>query len=161
MENRKDNLPLEGTKKELYDRLKTTMQKEAQEGVVARTRRGFLSTLFTGGAAVLGFGAATVVRQQAMAGCAGCENPENGCGECYCNCQADCEAGCLNSCLGGCEGGCQECQSCVECQDCVECQSCVECQNCVECQSCQDCQESCLANMCVAGCIVPTTWLAR
>ena len=115
MKNQKDNLPLEGTKKELYDRLKMTMRKEAQEASAGSTRRGFLGTLLTGGVAVLGFGAATMVGQHAMAGCADCNTPEIG----SCGNDFDC---------GNCENACQD---------------------------------SCIANMCVAGCVVPTTWLVR
>jgi len=103
MEDQKNDLPQNGTKRELYDRLKTTMQKESQAGAVGGTRRGFLGTLLTGGVAVLGFGTVAVIGQSAMAGCSGCENPEIGCGQCYCNCEQDCEAGCLNDCQVPCQ----------------------------------------------------------
>jgi len=117
MENRKDNLPLDGPKKELYNRLKATMQKEAQGGVAGGTRRGFLGTLLSGGVAVLGFGAA-MTTQHAMARACGnscinclesCETDEKGCSGCHCgcedpkyipscgNCQDSCETGCYGS----------------------------------------------------------------
>jgi hypothetical protein len=88
-----------GTKKELYDRLKTTMQKEAQEASSGGTRRGFLRTLVMGsGAAALGVGAFAITAHQTMAE----------------QCDTNCEIGCLNI-----------------------------------------CQTSCLANTCVASCVVP------
>ena len=55
------------SKKALYNRLKTTMKKEAQEALTGNTRRGFLHAVLTGGAAVLGVSALTVIGSSPIA----------------------------------------------------------------------------------------------
>ena len=61
------------TKKELYDRLKATMQKEVHEASIGGTRRGFLHALLAGGVAATGVAALAVVGSSPIAEAATCE----------------------------------------------------------------------------------------
>ena len=108
MENQKNDLPSEGTKKELYDRLKTTMQEEAKETAKGSSRRGFLNAIVTGVATLSALG----VAGQAVA-LLECGNPSWVlCGTCQNECQS-CQSSCIQNCQTACIIGCE---GCVDCQ---------------------------------------------
>ena len=98
------------SKKALYNRLKTTMQREAQEASTGSTRRGFLHAVLTGGVMLGVVGSTRSVNAQ---GC--CELNNLFCSPCiFCN--TDCQNGCEDCqnpfCMvfyqegAGCEGDC-------------------------------------------------------
>ena len=116
MKNEKNDLPVSDTKKELHDRLKATMQKEAQEASEGTTRRGFLHAVIAGGA-TLGLSAIAMKTPHALAGNASCPEITSGCqGQ---GCLTDCQAGCEGACLGGSNITCIDCLQPQPCNDIV------------------------------------------
>jgi len=69
-----DSGAMSETKKALYDRLKKTMQKEAQETADGGTRRGFLHAIIAGGAAALGVGTLAVIGSSTVAEAVQCKS---------------------------------------------------------------------------------------
>ena len=122
-----DSGAMSETKKALYDRLKKTMQKEAQETADGGTRRGFLHAIIAGGAAALGVGTLAVIGSSTVVNAGQCGNTIS-CGEgnnFVCDaygvsCPEDfvCTGG-FSSCEG-CQTAYEECPETIQCIGCLK-----------------------------------------
>jgi len=133
METPRVELPPNGHKKELFNRLKTTMTKEAQEVPSVGTRRGFLHALVSGGVVAMGMGTLAVIGSSpvAVAGLCGktisCGGNESLVCDAYgvtCPTDFSCTGG-FTSC-SGCQTAYETCPETIHCIGCLDpCEACL------------------------------------